>query len=547
MAQLFRGTTAWALGVLLLLAPLRGEEAAVEPGHPALSQAVCTLIAAESMFELGQGAEFCRQALRRLHRPEDRQFCRQLLASALLQRAAYLLTTVRDASPQSEGELQFLKKLVRLGARDAEEALELVPDAAEPYYLLGRFLLMQGKSEQARELLQRALRYPAADVRLQARALAVLGHLSDDPRQQRLYLDRACRLAPGDAEVRLGRARFLAQQRQWAQALADLDAALQAEPKHLDVRLLRAEVLLKLRRHEQAQGELKKLQKLAPGHAQVHLLLGLLASTQHRFAEAAQAFTRAIAFRGATPRLLALRAQALLRAGQRQEALRDARAAVELEADDPYVLTLALGVLLEGQGPGAVKPLLEQALRNHPHHGPLWYLEAVRLEKQGQGAAALRAATRALQEDDSLISARLLRARFYQRRGRWDLAAWDYEQVLRHDPDNTTALNNLAWILATAPQPQLRNGPRAVQLARRACLLTHFRDAATLSTLAAALAEQGRFDEAVHWAVQALRAAPGRLQKQVAAELQSYRRRRPWRQQVVRSRSGPAGAALRQR
>ncbi len=547
MAQRLRSAAAGVLLVTAMLATGQGAENAQQPGHPALSQAVQALLAAESIFELGQGAEFCRQALRRLQRPEDRQFCRQLLASALVQRAAYLLTTALDASPQSAQELQFWQKLVRLGARDAQEALELVPDAAEPYYLLGRFLLMQGKVEQARQLLQQSLRYPAADPRLQARALAVLGNLAEDPRQRRQFYDRACRLAPGDAEVRLGRARFLTRRRQWTQALADLDAAVAAEPKNLDARLLRADVLLKLRRYEKARRELQRLRKLAPGHAQVHLLLGLLATEQHRFAEAAQAFTRAIAFRGATPRLLALRAHALLRAGQQQEALRDARAAVQLETDDLHVLTLALGVLLEGQDPRAAEPLLQEALKNHPDHAPLWYLEAARQEKQGRPAAALQAVTRALQQDDSLVSARLLRARLYQQQGRWDLAAWDYEQVLRRDADNITALNNLAWILATAPQPQLRNGTRAVQLAQRACRLTRFRDAAALSTLAAALAEQGRFDEAVHWAVQALRAAPGKLQKQVAAELQSYRQRKPWRQRVVRTQSRSGGPALQRR
>ncbi len=516
-----------------------------QPGLPAMSQAVRTLLVAESMFELGQGAELCRQALRRLRKPEDRQFCRLLLASALVQRSAYLLGTALDAPPQSAEELRFWQRLVRLGARDAEDALELVPDAAEPYYLLGRFRLLQGKSREAGQLLQQALRYPANDPRIQARALAVLGNLSQEPEQQLAYYDRACRLAPGDAEVLLARARFLARRGRWPQALADLNAALAAEPENLDARLLRAEVLLKLNRLQEAQEELQRLQKLAPAHAQVHLLTGLLAVRRKQHQQAAEAFTRAIAFRGATPRLLALRAQALLRAGQRQEALRDAQAAVELEPEDPAVLTLALGVLLEGKGPRAVERPLAKALRLHPRHAPLWYLEALRRHKAGEDRAALSALDRALRLDESLVPALLLRATLYQQQGRWDLAVWDYEQVLRREPEHVQALNNLAWILATAPEPQLRNGARAVRLARRACRLNRYRDAASLSTLAAALAEQGRFDEAVHWALQALRSAPEPMRPQVAAELKSYRQRRPWREQLVRGPKRPATAELR--
>jgi tetratricopeptide (TPR) repeat protein len=51
-------------------------------------------------------------------------------------------------------------------------------------------------------------------------------------------------------------------------------------------------------------------------------------------------------------------------------------------------------------------------------------------------------------------------------------------------------------MLATCPEPDLRDGPRAVALARRAAELTHNQDANVLDTLAAALAEDGRFDEA---------------------------------------------------
>lgn len=67
-------------------------------------------------------------------------------------------------------------------------------------------------------------------------------------------------------------------------------------------------------------------------------------------------------------------------------------------------------------------------------------------------------------------------------------------------PDSSALLNELAWIFATDPNAGLRDGPRAVDLAQRACELTQKRQPAVLATSAAAYAEIGNFSEAVSFA-----------------------------------------------
>ncbi|MGA2787245.1 MAG: tetratricopeptide repeat protein [Verrucomicrobiota bacterium] len=64
-------------------------------------------------------------------------------------------------------------------------------------------------------------------------------------------------------------------------------------------------------------------------------------------------------------------------------------------------------------------------------------------------------------------------------------------------------LNNLAWTLATSRETNIRNGPRAVQLAEYACKLMHYRVTLLVGTLAAAYAEAGRFEDAVSMAQKA--------------------------------------------
>jgi predicted membrane-bound spermidine synthase/tetratricopeptide (TPR) repeat protein len=57
--------------------------------------------------------------------------------------------------------------------------------------------------------------------------------------------------------------------------------------------------------------------------------------------------------------------------------------------------------------------------------------------------------------------------------------------------------NNLAWILATYADPELRDGDEAVRWAEQVVAIDGSGDPATLDTLAAAFAEAGRFDEAI--------------------------------------------------
>jgi len=64
-------------------------------------------------------------------------------------------------------------------------------------------------------------------------------------------------------------------------------------------------------------------------------------------------------------------------------------------------------------------------------------------------------------------------------------------------PESASTLNNLAWALATSPDPAARSGTRAVQWARRALAVRGADDPAFLDTLAAAYAEAGDFPEAI--------------------------------------------------
>jgi Flp pilus assembly protein TadD len=92
-------------------------------------------------------------------------------------------------------------------------------------------------------------------------------------------------------------------------------------------------------------------------------------------------------------------------------------------------------------------------------------------------------------------------------KGETENAIAQWRQTLAFDPDNGDAAKNLAWVLATSTDAHLRDGRKAVELAQRAALLPGGNTAIVLRTLAAALAENNQFEEAVATAERAQRLA----------------------------------------
>ncbi len=92
--------------------------------------------------------------------------------------------------------------------------------------------------------------------------------------------------------------------------------------------------------------------------------------------------------------------------------------------------------------------------------------------------------------------------------GRYGQAKQAYERAISLDSQSPAAYRNLAWMQATCPVAEFRDGAAAVANAQRAEELAGGADDLTLDTKAAALAAAGRFDEAAQVQQQAIAAAP---------------------------------------
>jgi protein O-mannosyl-transferase len=99
--------------------------------------------------------------------------------------------------------------------------------------------------------------------------------------------------------------------------------------------------------------------------------------------------------------------------------------------------------------------------------------------------------------DPKNFEAHSLLGQVYFMSGKTAATVEEFRRSLAVQPNQPDLLNNLAWTLATDPHPEIRNGADAVKLAARACEVTRGAQPFFLGTLAAALAEDRRFDDAV--------------------------------------------------
>jgi tetratricopeptide (TPR) repeat protein len=127
---------------------------------------------------------------------------------------------------------------------------------------------------------------------------------------------------------------------------------------------------------------------------------------------------------------------------------------------------------------------------------------------------------------------------YWDQRGDFQRARDAYEEGVRDEPDDASSLNDLAWFLATCPDATLRDGNRAVELAKRACELSERQNSSFLDTLAVALAESGEFEAAIETQREAigLLSNGDPIAKAFHARLEAYEARRILRPEYNKAR-----------
>ena len=122
----------------------------------------------------------------------------------------------------------------------------------------------------------------------------------------------------------------------------------------------------------------------------------------------------------------------------------------------------------------------------------------------GQWRAAAEDYTRALKISPRHQQALANRGYVLKKLGRFTEAVRDYQRAIKINPNEAVVHNDLAWLLATCPDDEIRTPAEAVRHAERAVELSNRKDGRYLDTLAAAYAAAGDFGKATETGLEAI-------------------------------------------
>lgn len=189
--------------------------------------------------------------------------------------------------------------------------------------------------------------------------------------------------------------------------------------------------------------------------------------------------------------------------GEIASAIKHFRTSLELKPDNVDAHSnLGKALALQGQFAEA-EPHFKSALELKPNDFDTLASYATGLAENHRSAEAIECLRRAISVKP-VVQLRLQLAPLLAATGNYAAAAAEMQNIIDAQPNSFEALNNLAWIRATCPEPVVRNGPAAVQLAEKACRLSGNKEPVTFATLGAAYAEAGDFTNAVHAAQKAI-------------------------------------------
>jgi arylsulfatase A-like enzyme/Tfp pilus assembly protein PilF len=467
------------------------------------------------------------------------------LANEMRTRLSEILESHNRGEQESQIELDedSLRRLEALGylARSPTTAeLRFDEDKEDPKDMIEFYetdqrlteLVRQEDYDGARSLCERMLR---------ERPLYVAGHLQmarialaqDEPSSAKDAYLRAIELDSENLDAHFGLAGTLRVLGEPDEAVPHFRRAIEIRPDFIEAKASLAEVLADQGHLDEAATLLGEVATVEPESVKSIAKLGVVRVKQGKLDEAIEHFREALRIEPERAEVRIWLGVALREQGQTEDAVAELQAALQ---SDPK-LALAhdeLGVTLKRQG------RLEEAAYAHRQaltidpelptaHNNLGSL----LGSQGRIDEAILHFRRALEADPELAVAHNNLGMALRMTGGRDEPLAHFRAALAQRPDWTEPMTEIAWILATHPDAEVRRPQEAVRLAQRAAELTGHRQPVVLDTLAAAYASGGDFERAVATAEQAAelaRTGESRLAEEIRARIALYRRATPFRE-----------------
>ena len=360
------------------------------------------------------------------------------------------------------------------------------PENPLTYDLKGRIYLLKRDQNAARASFEKALTLKA-DYVPAVRNLAAMDLADKQPGAGRKRFDEVLAKAPGNESALMGLADFLVAARAPAKdVIATLERAIKANPNSVNARLAMIAYLSRIKDVKGAVAAAETARAALPNNTQILEALGVAQLAAGETSRAITTFSSLVAAYPASPvpltrlaraqvvakdydaaiaslrRALSLRpgqvelqgtiAAIQLTAGQPGEAMKEARALQAARPKDSAGFVLEGELLVNQKKYNEAVNAYSEALKRQPSVAIAMRFHTV-LQLAGKQAEATKLASGWIRDHPQDIAMRLYLAEAELRKKDYPAAVKGYKEVLSMQPENTLALNNLAWALGELKDP----------------------------------------------------------------------------------------------
>lgn len=500
--------------------------ALAEDGQDDLDKATRLKITATSLEQLSEVARLCESAIQKGLDADNDKFARQLLTGALFQRASQLCQPI-IAGGRPDPRWRLLRQVA---LPDLEKIVKFDDKFGEAYLLIARLEMFQGGNrEQAKKAATRAVELFKDDNLKLSGAIMLRGQLNDDPEQRLADLSKAIELNPENVAAWRARASYYLTRGDLEKAIEDLNRLLEEDQENQTIRLTVAEALIGMEQYDQAIKQINTALEQQPTST-AYTLRARAQALKNKIDEAIKDLDEAIKLEARDIEALSMRARLYYTQERYALAAEDVRRCLQVAPDLPEAILLrSLVSAAQNDMSSAIRDM-ERILEKDPENLD-WQLQlGLYYNADERPRKAVELYTKLVENHPDSWIARRGRGDAYLAIGEHGKAVADYEAAFKLQPEHSGLLNNFAWVLATSPDEEIRDGKRSVEFGKKACELTEYKEAHILSTLAAGYAETGDFANAVKWSKKAVELSTEAVRDQLRKELESYEQEKPWRE-----------------
>jgi tetratricopeptide (TPR) repeat protein len=292
-------------------------------------------------------------------------------------------------------------------------------------------------------------------------------------------------------------------------------------------------ILLNQGKTDEATRHLKMAVDIQPDFAEGQYDLGMALSQQGAVVQAIAHYRMALAIHSDFAEARNNLGIALVQQGEMLEGIAQLQKALEIKPNYSTARkNLGLALLRKGDLDGAMA-CLERTTALPPDPAQKWYHLGNGLLQERRFLEAIVCYRQALSISPRFADAWAYLGLACFQNGQTKESVESWQKALDINPLQPEVQNNMATVLATASDASLRDGPKAVALGEQANQATGGGNPRILSTLAAAYAEAGRYDEATATARKALILAEAqkddKLARALQEEIQLYKAGHPMR------------------